>query len=795
MLRAYGNVLRLVFLGTALLPVFVLYPKTVVRADYLGILLYVLVSVVLTVEFHRFVVYLRPVLAAQADEQAAWFESLPQRVLPVAIAGSAAVSLALELSIIRWQGTVFAFFAFYKNYGLLACFAGLGLGYALARNREVLPLVLTPALCAWQFVLLIALRAADGNAMVFGGVPFREQLNMGVLAKSTTAVWAVHLLLAVVFLLTALAFIPVGQLCGRLMERRNQLNAYGWNLLGSLAGVAAVFVTSFLWTPPLVWFSLCFLGLIFFLGRSRATLLSGVAFAVAALIVLAWPVAPLWNKVYSPYQLLEIGQGVDGLMVIRAAGNYYQRVHNFSLSAMRGVQDMGVLGTRNYYDLPYKLHSGQHDIAIVGAGSGNDVAAALRSGAAHVDAVEIDPAILAAGREYHPEHPYGDPRVRPILDDARSFFRNTQNRYDIIAYGLLDSHTLLSHASSVRLDSFVYTVEGLREARARLKDNGVLSLSFCVIDPALGTKIFQMMRVAFDGKDPICISAPYDGSILFIQSKHGDLALPPSLFASSGLTDISGSLRNSDAKVSLSTDDWPFFYMPRRIYPFSYLATFAMLLFLLVVMYRGFLPETPQASYLPFLFLGAGFMLVETKAITELGLTFGNTWQVIAIAIVSILFMAFLGNAAVQLFKIRSPYLSYACLFVTLLLGWWIARIGGLPSTPWGRVATAVILSSPLFFSGIVFSTLLGRGSKISSAMSLNLVGAMSGGILEYNSMYFGFRMLYLLALGLYAAALLSSLAFRNQDETVSSMASAYVSKHENRPLDHTRRESVLSSK
>ena len=772
MLRAYGKLLPFVFLGSAVLPVFVIYSKTVVRADYIGIFLYLLVSVVLTVEFHRFVAYLQPPLAGQATEQTDWLERLPERFLPLAIAGSAAVSLALELSIIRWQGTVFAFFAFYKNYGLLACFVGLGLGYALAQSSEALPLVFTPALCAWQFVLLIALRAADGTGMVFGGVPFREQLNMGVLAKSATAFWAVHLLLAVVFLLTALAFVPVGQLCGRLMERRGSLNAYGWNLLGSVGGVAVVFVTSFLWTPPLVWFAVCFLGLICFFARRPGALLPGVAFIVAALIVLAWPAAPLWNKVYSPYQLLEIGQGYDGLMVIRAAGNYFQRVHNFSAVAMRGVTDIGMLGTRNYYDLPYKLHPELNDVAIVGAGSGNDVAAALRAGAAHVDAVEIDPAILAAGREYHPEHPYSDVRVRLVLDDARSFFRNTPGRYDIIAYGLLDSHTLLSHASSVRLDSFVYTVEGLREARSRLKDDGVLSLSFCVIDPALGTKIFQMMRAAFDGKDPICIRAPYDGSILFVQSKRGDLVLPASLFANSGLTDISASLRNSHARVDVSTDDWPFFYMPRRIYPFSYLGTFAMLLALLVVMYRGFLPETPRASYLPFLFLGAGFMLVETKAITELGLTFGNTWQVIAIAIVSILFMAFLGNGAVQIFRIRSPYLAYGLLFGTLLLGWWIARGGGLPSTAWGRVTTAVILSSPLFFSGIVFSTLLGRGSKISHAMSLNLVGAMCGGILEYNSMYFGFRMLYLLALGLYVAALVCTVLFRKESAAGSSVAS-----------------------
>jgi spermidine synthase len=45
------------------------------------------------------------------------------------------------------------------------------------------------------------------------------------------------------------------------------------------------------------------------------------------------------------------------------------------------------------------------NILIIGAGSGNDVAAALLSGAEHVDAVEIDPVINRLGRQNHPTTP------------------------------------------------------------------------------------------------------------------------------------------------------------------------------------------------------------------------------------------------------------------------------------------------------------------------------------------------------------------------------------------------------
>jgi len=95
-----------------------------------------------------------------------------------------------------------------------------------------------------------------------------------------------------------------------------------------------------------------------------------------------------------------------------------------------------------------------------------------------------------------------------------------------------------------------------------------------------------------------------------------------------------------------------------------------------------------------------------------------------------------------------------------------------LPSTFMGRVGTAIVLTCPIFFSGIVFSTLLKIRGDISSVMGVNLFGAMCGGLLEYNSMYFGFQFLYLLAAGLYLSGLIWELAStRSQGLTVASLA------------------------
>ena len=75
--------------------------------------------------------------------------------------------------------------------------------------------------------------------------------------------------------------------------------------------------------------------------------------------------------------------------------------------------------------------------------------------ASKVHAVEIDPVIMEFGAFYHPERPYDDPRVIRVVDDARSFLRSTTETFDMVVYGLLDSHGLLSHASSVRLEKVI----------------------------------------------------------------------------------------------------------------------------------------------------------------------------------------------------------------------------------------------------------------------------------------------------------------------------------------------------
>ena len=251
---SFARLLRLSFLLSSLLPLVVAtctgaLPGAPVSAGYwVTVGFGIPVALTLSWLFGLLLQRLGGPLDELARDQASFLDRLPAKRVELAIAGSAALSLFLELAIIRWQGTVWEFFAFYKNIGLLSCFAGLGLGYALA-GRDRIPLVFTAPLIAFQILLLEVLRHGTGDAIRSLLVtPFQEQLNMGIQAANSLSHFvAVYFFLTVVFLLTALAFVPVGQVCGRLMERLPSLHAYRLNLLGSLGGVALMLGTSFLW--------------------------------------------------------------------------------------------------------------------------------------------------------------------------------------------------------------------------------------------------------------------------------------------------------------------------------------------------------------------------------------------------------------------------------------------------------------------------------------------------------------------------------------------------------------------
>src|SRR6185436_3425450 len=89
---------------------------------------------------------------------------------------------------------------------------------------------------------------------------------------------------------------------------------------------------------------------------------------------------------------------------------------------------------------------------------------------------EIDPIIIRIGAERHPDRPYSDPRVTVVNDDARHFLRTTTKRYALVVFALIDSLTVQSSFSGVRLESYMFTEESFGAVRDHLKPRGLMVL-------------------------------------------------------------------------------------------------------------------------------------------------------------------------------------------------------------------------------------------------------------------------------------------------------------------------------
>ena len=182
--------------------------------------------------------------------------------------------------------------------------------------------------------------------------------------------------------------------------------------------------------------------------------------------------------------------------------------NNIAHQAMINLETSGMA-----YVLPYLLSRDSQrppirDVLIIGAGSGNDVAAALRVGARRVDAVEVDPVIYDLGKRFHPNRPYQNPRVQIHIDDGRNFLRKSDQKYDLIVYALVDSLVLHSGYSSIRLESFLFTREAFADIKSHLRPNGIFVAYNYFRQGWIIARLVQMTEEAF-GRKPLVFSFPY----------------------------------------------------------------------------------------------------------------------------------------------------------------------------------------------------------------------------------------------------------------------------------------------
>jgi hypothetical protein len=638
--------------------------------------------------------------------------------------------LFTELMLIRWIPSTVKYVGFFTNFLLMASFLGIGLGILLGRTRK--RLAVSPFAGLLLLVVLIVL-----VAHLDVQVKSTDEILFG-LSESNSAD-ANFLVLPLVFGVVAMLMAALALPLGPLLKSQPPLQAYAFDICGSMAGIAGFAVLCALWTPPVVWFAvLAVLLLLMGLGSGLGpwSPLSGMA--MAAVVYLG---------------LLQTGTG--------ATWSPYYRINTYNTGTAIGISVDGIPHQAiwpgqpqelSYYQV-YKWFPGRtyNNVLIVGAGSGNDVAVALENGAGHIDAVDIDPAIQQLGVNLAPLHPYADPRVTRYTNDGRAFLRTTTTHYDLVIFALPDSLTLVSSTGNIRLESFLFTVEAFQSVRDHLSADGIFVLYNYYREPWLVTKIGSMLDTAF-GTPPILRTFADVQAVLAdgpaVANLHG--AAPPGDTTMKFVTDSSGP-------PTEATDDWPFLYLRTpSIQPYYFLALAFVLLFaLLAVGGAAKVTKTPLRGFSPHFFvLGIAFMLLETRSLVSFSLLFGTTWLVNAMAFFAILasvLVAILVNARL---KVRRSRPLYVLLFAALAIAFVLPPEQLLIDPVWLRyLLAAVVAFAPVFLANLIF-TFSFRDTKIADmAFASNLIGAMLGGVIEYLAMVTGYRFLLIIVAVLYLGA------------------------------------------
>jgi len=689
------------------------------------------------------------------------------------------LGLFLETLFIRWIGTEIRIFAYLQNTILVVCFLGLGIGMftsarPIALKQSLIPLtafllLMAIPLTRWALGSTSEMLSVLGDLVIWGS---DEISDAG--AQILLIIAGLALTYGVLVLIVDM-FVPLGRILGRLMDvHTNPIWAYSVNILGSILGTWSFVLLSFFYQPPFVWFLIAAILLAVFVFWSRHDRKLNLAL-LAAIVILSWfasQVPGTLEVIWSPYQKLAVQESPANW-----PGEYYITVNNAGYQIIIDLSETNVaahpeefppeLNGLSQYDMPLLLHPNPESFLIVGAGSGNDAAGGLRHNVQSVTAVEIDPAIISIGHEYHPEHPYSSPRVRIVDDDARSFFATTTEKYDVISFGLLDSHTTTS-MTNARLDHYVYTKESILLAKTLLKDGGIMALTFEVQKPFIADRIYRVLEEVFD-QPPLVFRIPGNpygiGGVMFVTGDLGNvqkqLDQNPSFSAYIRELQAAHPVQFTH-NTKITTDDWPYLYLEGPKIPLLYYLLIALIIIIFARSYRKWQAKAnlsiANRAFWHFAFLGAAFLLLEVQNISKASVVLGNTWQVNAVIISSILGVALLANWVAYRFPGLPITPVYILLIGTALSLYFIdlAKFGSLPYFTKSLVIGS-LTSLPMLFSGIVFVRSFAVTKDKSNALGANLIGALAGALLQSITFITGIKALLLVVAGFYLLSLFTA--------------------------------------
>ena len=645
------------------------------------------------------------------------------RALLRRLVASSALMLLLELALIRWLGANVVHLSYFSNFVLLGSFLGVGVGFLISRRSWSVVPVAMPLLAVLVTVVL-----------VFPITIQRQGSDVIYFTAMRVAGPPAWLALPVIFLLVAGILAGPAEMVGRCFSGLQPLTAYRYDLIGSLLGIGVVTLLSFLGTPSVVWglvVSLVFIVL-------ATSVRTRVVYAVSGLVVVGMLLGETLTAGvgWSPYYKVQThhSDAGPGALSIWVNGVPHQTMARADWRLQNAPQQYGT----PYERLP---RATLDNVLVVGAGSGSDVAIALNKGARHVDAVEIDPRILSLGRQRNPDRAYQDPRVTTHVNDGRAFLQSSHTKYDLILFALPDSLALVNGASQIRLESFLFTQEALESVRDHLKPDGGFAMYNYYRENWLIDRLAGTAATVF-GHTPCVDNFTSHQAVVAVAVQESSQACG---MAYSPTTRV----------VAPATDNAPFLYFKGGMVPWLYVwSLLGVIVVSLVVVRAVGGPLREMRPYADLFFMGAAFLLLETKNVASFALMFGTTWFVNALVFAGILVIVLAAVETTRRFRTPPLPVVFAGIACSLALAWLIQPdlLLGLPF--WPRLVCATVLAFlPIYLANVAFAKRFAATSDSQSAFGVNLLGAIVGGCLEYAALLTGYDNLLIVAGLLYLAA------------------------------------------
>jgi len=181
------------------------------------------------------------------------------------------------------------------------------------------------------------------------------------------------------------------------------------------------------------------------------------------------------------------------------------------------------------------------NVLIIGPGGGNDVMAARVFGQKQITAVEINPIIAHDVMSSEPFKSYSgsiyqQPDVRLVVDEGRSFIRNSKDRYDVIQATMVDTWAATAAGAFSLSENNLYTVEAFKDYATHLTDDGALTMTRWYFEPP--DQLMRLMTLTRAMMSDLGISNPARHIMLIRDARSGYDRTPATyIFKKSEFTD------------------------------------------------------------------------------------------------------------------------------------------------------------------------------------------------------------------------------------------------------------------